>query len=154
MSLIEFITFIAAMLFLVISGRNKRQRGNYEDIDIEEKEQSDRLKEFLQSVNHDMKDLKTPVKQPLRPTQAQNLVHQKLDKQKPKPAKAAKALEHPPTEMKNINPYAQKSLPDISEKDAYAHVKQKKSRVYNLIRHQNLQEMILLHEIIGPPKGL
>lgn len=157
MDLLEFVTFIAAMLFLVISGRNKLQRGNPEEIDAEEKEQAERLKEFLQSVNQDVKESRTPSKQPLKVlSQTHEQAHRKPEKQKAlKPAREVKPAELSQPAMKNAYTYDIKSPLDHPEKDVYGYIKQKKSRAHNLINHlKNPQEMILLHEIIGPPKAL
>lgn len=157
MTLIEFITFIAAMLFLVISGRNKRQRGNPEEVDTEEQEKAERLKEFLQSVNMDKKESRMPSKQLMKtPSQNHAQAHRKTEKQKPlQTAKEVRPVEHPQPVTKNPYAYDEKPIFDHATKDAYAQVKQKKSRAYNLIRHlRNPQEMILLHEIIGPPKAM
>ena len=154
MDIVEFITFIAAMLLLLVSSRNKRQRENPEEVEAEDELQAVRLREFLQTVNSDMKESSSQkgssklsqIAQPSRKSQKSKSVNRS-------PNKDNRLLaSHSPI----AEPYANEEKAfELKVKDAYAFVKPKNSRAHHFIRQlKNPKEMILLHEIIGPPKAL
>lgn len=154
MDVVEFITFIAAMLLLLVSRRNKRQREDPEEVEAEDQEQAARLREFLQTVNHDMKDIPPPKMPSALPQVTQGL-------RKSQKAKPVKSNIHPQNKLPAAHFSAVKASMDeekafdLKVKDAYAYVKPKNNRAHNLIHQlKNPQEMVLLHEIIGPPKAL
>lgn len=152
MDIVEFITFIAAMLFLLVSSRRKRERENPEEVEAEDQEQAVRLREFLQTVNNDMKE---STKKMASASSHSSQTNRK--QQKPKPSKPLIKESEPSTYHSPAgNGYANEEKAfELKVKDAYAFVKQKNSRAHHLVSQlKNPKEMILLHEIIGPPKAM
>lgn len=152
MNLIEFVAFIAGMLLLIVTRRNQRQRNNPEEVESEDEEQAERLREFLQQVNREMK---TPAKKiPAESTRAPAAYKKPQNRKSEKPV------------FKEIGPLSYSSSmtkTDVHEenafalkiKDPYAMVKEKESRVTGLFkRMKNRRDMVLLHEIFGPPKAM
>ncbi len=158
MNVVEFLGFIAMMLFLLHSARNKRnqQQDQSDEIDPEELEQAKRLKEFLQGIDNDMKP--GPV------------VHRQQQKApiSPKPKNAAPKWDHSSAKQvqksgreKLHKAHAEINLQETHEdpyavkKDAYAIVEKRKSKAFYLKKRlKTPQDMVLWHEIMSTPVGL
>lgn len=153
MNLIEFISFIAAMLLLALSMRQKKQSPSEpaeeaDEWDDEEQEQARRLREFLQAVNGEVKATSASKSAPKKPSQT--------DGNTPASKKAAKDMaKKQPPQASNWQAYHPTTGPLGSlQKDAYAITTARPSRAHQLVRQQKSpQDMILLQEIIGPPKA-
>ncbi len=167
MNIIEFAGFIAMLFFLLHSARNTRKRKEQadEEIEPEEMEQAQRLKEFLQGIDSDMKPSpvanRRPPKQAPKPqkevlkwehSSANAKQHLKSTKEKQKtqqqahysPIETAYSIAKEPYK----DPYAIK-------RDAYALTEKRKSRAFYLKKRlKSPQDMILWHEIVSPPLAL
>src|SRR5215204_1021881 len=121
MSFIDFITFIAAMLFLLLTMRRSRRQESPVDLEAEEQEQAERLREFLQVVNKDMGEIPKVTKRPVETKKTPP--PQKLPKQKPVKhvAKEGKVIEPPLSLVKDAYTIEHKLAYNQSEKDAYAY---------------------------------
>jgi hypothetical protein len=165
---IEFAGFIAMLLFLLHSARNTRRRKaeQEDEIEPEELEQAQRLKDFLRGIDSDMKP--SPV------------VNRQPPKQPPKPLKEAPKWEHAsakqpmkPTKEKSLKthveahyaPRASETAYSITQepykdpyaikRDAYAITERRKSGAFYLKKRlKSPQDMILWHEIVSPPLAL
>lgn len=159
MNFIEFIGFLALLLYLAHSARNtKKGKLNPDEIDTEELEQAERLKEFLQGVKSDMKQvaaarapLPKPQKETARWDHSPAKPHKAYKEKHPKGhGDAAHILREPASfsHDQSKDPYA-------IRRDAYVIKEKKKSRAYFLKqRLKNPQDMVLWHEIIGQAKAL
>jgi hypothetical protein len=160
MNFVEFAGFIAMLLLVLNSMReNKKRRENPEDFEEEEHEQAERLKAFLRGVNDDMQEM------PTAPPKVQAKPAIRLQ---PKPAPVQHQIINAP--LKSLRkdhsehihtPYMDAYATDEkdpyahSNKDAYAFVKRKKIRAESLMRRlKTSKDMVLWHEIIGPPTAL
>lgn len=162
MGLIDFITFIAAMLFLLVSSRRKRERDNPEEVEAEEQEEAERLREFLNDVNMGSNEVST--KKPLPHYQKSansDRFNEQRKFQKPKPVKTIKTgVNEKPfqkTYSKADYDFEDKHREfESKERDAYViGKKQENQRAKNLFANlKNPQDLILLREILGPPKAL
>lgn len=154
MNFIEFVGFIAMiLLFLSSLGTSRRRKQNPEEYEAEEGEKTRQLREFLQGANGEFLNKPTKLNLPQPP--------------KPKVSKALnKPIQQPDKVIKQRNDHYKDAYvspfhstePDAyahSTKDAYAFVKKKKSRAFGLRqRLLSPKDVILWHEIIGPPKAL
>lgn len=163
MNFIEFVGFIAMLLFMLSSfGKSKRRKQNPEEYEAEEGEKTRQLREFLQGVNGEFLNKPTPLHLPLPPkpkvpkaTNKSSFTpkvqpNEKIAKGKNDLHKGAYA----PVMKEFLHPVEQDAYAP-STKDAYAFEKKKKSRAFGLLqRLRSPKEMVLWHEIIGPPKAL
>ena len=160
MNVVEFIGFIAMMLFLLHSSRNKRRRQEEQsdEIEPEELEQAKRLKEFLQGIDSDMKPKPSPVAQrqqlkvasaPQPKKEAPKWEHSSVKQlQKSGREKLHKAHVEPAWQEPHEDPYAVK-------KDAYEIAEKRKSKAFYLKKRlRNPQDMVLWHEIMSVPVGM
>ncbi len=147
MNLVEFLGFIAMLFFLLHSARNtKRNRVDPDVDDAEEQEQAKRLREFLQGVDTDMKEISAP--KPKSTPKPQSVKREKLQWEH----QAAKHLQRSQSDSEI---YKDSPDPYAMEKDAYAITKKKKSRAFYLRQKlKNPQEMVIMYEIMGSPKAL
>lgn len=146
MNLLEFIGFIGMLLFMLASMRqNKRRKDNPEEAEAEDAEQAQRLREFLQGIDHDMTKTKAPT-----PTSSPK---PSLTKKQTMPQKNNKTSYKP---IPNPPPSSLISDKRFNEnRDVYASMKKKKGRAVTLFQSlKSYQDMVILHEIIGPPKAL
>ncbi|MBA3603132.1 MAG: hypothetical protein H0W50_05725 [Parachlamydiaceae bacterium] len=160
MNVVEFIGFIAMMLFLLHSARNKRQsqQGQSDEIESEEMEQAQRLKEFLQGIDSDMKPTPVAKQQPraplaLRPQKEVPKWEHSSAKQPQKNGKEKPLKSHVQTPyLSEKDPYKD---PYAVKKDAYAIAEKRKSGAFYLKKRLKAsQDMILWQEIMSPPVGM
>lgn len=168
MNFIEMIGFIISLLALfVLAGKKaydeRRRRENPEQFEREEMEQAEKLKAFLHSVNMDMEETdyshtpkrpkpiqKPPVKHAIKERLIQPKLAVRVEKSQPQPQPA--------------NHYVLSSKPESSfnnhvrrEHDAYS-IRTATGTPYRatdvLSRLKSKKDLIILQEIISPPKGL
>jgi hypothetical protein len=160
MNVVEFIGFIAMMLFLLHSSRNKRRRQEEQsdEIEPEELEQAKRLKDFLQGIDSDMKPKPSPVaqRQQLKATPAPQPKKEvpKWEHSSPKQLqKSGREKPHKPhVETSWEEPYKD---PYAIKKDAYAITEKRKSKAFYLKKRlRTPQDMVLWHEIMSVPVGM
>lgn len=160
MNITEFLGFLAMLLFLLISGRNSRGKQVPTEIDRDEIEQAERLKEYLQGVKNDMKYTPAPIPIPPKPQkEAPKWEHSSAKKHKA--PKEKHQLAHRDSPMGSLEPATFSASQDphkdpyAIKRDAYVIKEKKRSRAYYLQqRLKTPQDMVLWHEIIGPPKAL
>lgn len=167
MNFIQFAGFIALLLFMVNSIKEtKRRRENPEEFEEEELKQAERLKAFLRDVNHDMQEMPAvpprkqvkaitkPIQNPVTITQQKSFTQQKNINAPPRPIKSGHS-EHIHTLYEDAYATGEQDPYAASKIDAYAFVQKRKSRASSLIgRLQSPKDMVLWHEIIGPPLAL
>ncbi len=153
-------------------GSNKRRKANPEEYDAEEKEKLRQLREFLQGVNGDFLETPKPLRLPQPPRPKVLAATHKVPaspKVLPNTKVATKVLPidkmakgkndlhkgaYAPV-MKDFLHTVEHDAYAPSKKDAYAFEKKKKSRAFGLLQQlRSPKDMVLWHEIIGPPKAL
>jgi hypothetical protein len=162
MNLIEFISFIAAMLLLMVSMRQKSKTS--QQVDADQEEQVQKLREYLLAVNSAEQDAQEGY-HPKKSQPAGQREH-KVGAHKPKAAaggmarggphaKELTSTQHP---QQGSHGYATASKPAVAKPashDAYAFKKPQNSRAHSLVQGlKSPKEMLLLHEIMAPPKAL
>jgi hypothetical protein len=170
---IEFVGFIAMLLLMLGSfGSSKRRKANPEEYDAQEKEKLKQLREFLQGVDGDFLETPKPLRLPQPPKpKTPSATHKLTTSQKVIPNAKVVTKVLPNNKMaKGKNdihkgayaPVMKEFLHTVeqdayapSKKDAYAFEKKKKSRAFGLLQQlRSPKDMVLWHEIIGPPKAL
>jgi hypothetical protein len=155
MNFIEFVGFIAMLLFMVNAMRDaKKRRENPEEFEEEEREQAERLKAFLQGVNEDMQGIsKSRPKKTVKPQQPVPIPQQRvISPSKPVRRDHAEQIHNVYEDAyatKEMDPYAHPVT------DAYGPTKKGMSRAEVLMKRWNdRKDIVVWHEIIGPPKAL
>lgn len=158
MNIIEFLSFIAAMLLMMVSMRQKSKHPQDQDEEgqAEDLEQAERLRAFLQGVNADMQ-ASASNDYSLRPVKSHSRqMPLKEAPKEPKKASKSKSLSKlPPSNQTDAYHSAKESQFDWAQRNAYAQIKTKNSRAYDYVQKlKDPKEMVILHEIIGPPAAL
>lgn len=130
MNFLDFIGLVGMLLLLLLASRRKKQEGPLEE-DLDDDDQAQRLKDFLRDINQDVAESR--LSKPASPFKKAAPVPPKLPVQKVEPRRE----------------------PSPPEPEYNVIVSKKISRGSRLLhRLKSPKEMIILQEIIGPPKGL
>lgn len=174
MNFIEMIGFIVSLLALFVITAKKayderQRRANPELYEREEREQNEKLKAFLHSIDMDMEEPVAPLPPPSRSQQRQprppqrpqerregalspqekRMLDAKIEKQRLKSA----TIDH---YKMPVGPADATGIHHRREKDAYSLKRvQKGNRALKVLSGlQSRRDMVILHEIISPPKAL